>query len=126
MTSEIIQKYSKYTTADLKKRAITKFNAYIRKRDEGKMCISCGKHPIQHAGHFYSAGKFNVLRFNEDNVHGQCIQCNYYLHGNLINYRENLIRKIGIHKFNHLEELSKQRTSKDDRLTLIHIIEKYK
>jgi hypothetical protein len=73
------------------------FNKYIRERDKKKPCISCLK-PLQEkfdAGHYRSVGSCPELRFNELNVHGQCVHCNQHLHGNLINYRKNLIKRIG-------------------------------
>jgi len=33
------------------------FNQFIRMRDQEKSCIACGKFKIEHASHFYSAGK---------------------------------------------------------------------
>jgi len=84
------------------------FNTYIRTRDKGKPCISCGttKQDIQyHAGHFYSIGSHSNLRFDEDNVHLQCGNyCNKNLHGNLILYAENLPLRIGVKRFKELQE----------------------
>ena len=48
--------------------AVTHFHKYIRRRDQDKPCISCGKYTLLQAGHFYSAGGNPVVRFNEDNV----------------------------------------------------------
>ena len=75
------------------------FNRWIRKRDQGKRCISCDK-PLKvgniDAGHYYSAGAHSALRFNEDNCHSQCSRpCNKDKSGDLINYREGLIKRIG-------------------------------
>ena len=83
--------YRNKTVAQLIKIAVRHFHLYIRNRDQGKPCISCGKKTKLQAGHFYSAGKHPQLRFNEDNVHGQCLSCNYYKSGDLLNYRINLI-----------------------------------
>ena len=79
------------------KQAQTVFNSYIRYRDFNLPCISCGRHNsgLYHAGHYLSTGARPNLRFNEQNVHKQCAQCNLHLSGNLINYRMNLIKKIG-------------------------------
>jgi gamma-glutamylcyclotransferase (GGCT)/AIG2-like uncharacterized protein YtfP len=55
------------------------------------------------AGHFYNAGHYPGLRFDEDNVHGQCIHCNNFLSGNLIEYRDNLVMKIGLVRFDRLK-----------------------
>jgi hypothetical protein len=43
-----------------------------------------------------STGARPNLRFDEQNVHKQCQPCNTHLSGNLINYRINLIKKIGL------------------------------
>jgi len=82
------------------------FNKFIRLRDKGDNCISCSK-PCkkENAGHYYSAGGNPELRFNEDNVHLQCEYCNTFLHGNLLNYTDNLINKIGLCRFNELKKL---------------------
>ena len=88
--------YRNKTVAQLIKIAVRHFHLYIRNRDQGKPCISCSKKTTLQAGHFYSAGKHPQLRFNEDNVHGQCLRCNYYMSANLLNYRINLIDKIGM------------------------------
>lgn len=82
------------------------FNTYIRLRDKGKTCISCNKRLIENydAGHFYTVKNYSFLRFNEDNVHGQCGQCNQHLHGNLIEYSRKLKLRIGGKRFIELEE----------------------
>ena len=85
------------------------FNRWIRQRDSRDgwfVCISCQKTlPIsqQNAGHYIAAGSCSFLRFNEFNVSGQCISCNKYKHGNLIDYRINLIAKIGLDAVEFLE-----------------------
>ena len=127
MDSKTIQKYSKYSVAELKKKAQNVFNAWIRKRDDGLPCISCGSGQPEHAGHYFSAGHNSKLRFDERNVAGQCIRCNYFLHGNQIGYRKGLIKRIGIEAVEQLEsEASVKGAYKWDRYSLIAIIEKYK
>jgi len=103
------------------------FNKFIRERDKNKPCISCGAFHTLQAGHFYSAGHHNALRFNEDNVHGQCLRCNYYLSGNLSNYRVNLIKKIGIQRVEKLDQIASiKKAHKLDRFYLQEIISNYK
>ncbi len=115
------------TTNKLKEKAQIVFNAWIRRRDAGQPCIACGEFKQLQAGHFYSAGKFNHLRFNEDNAHGECLPCNYFLSGNLLPYRENLIKKIGQERFDTLSLLAQSRvTTKNDRFLYLEIISKYK
>ena len=85
------------------------FNRFIRLRDKDEPCISCDKPAGQYkltAGHFYPAGSYKNLRFNEDNVHGQCwFNCNKNRHGNLLEYRPRLIKKIGQDRMAELERL---------------------
>ena len=126
MESNTIIKYNKYTTLKLKLKAQNVFNAYIRKRDEGMGCISCGSYNQIQAGHFYSAGNHNNLRFNIHNVNSQCKKCNYFLSGNLLEYRKNLIVKIGLEAVERLDMLSTQRITKNDRFKFIEIIEDFK
>lgn len=126
MTSQVIQKYSKTTTANLKLRAQKAFNAWIRKRDSDQPCISCGKFTTLQAGHYHSAGKHNHLRFNEDNVNGQCLRCNYFDSSNALKYRMNLVKKIGEARVKKLDNMAMDRaTHKNDRFYFIEIIEKY-
>lgn len=87
------------------KRAQAAFNAWVRERDSGLPCISCGRfHTGQnHAGHYRPAGSNPELRFEPDNCHLQCAPCNSHLSGNLTNYRPALIAKIGLERVEWLE-----------------------
>ena len=96
------------TVQDYVKIAQQVFNKYIRERDKGLPCISCGKKPLkENAGHFFNANNHWNVRFDEYNVHLQCEHCNTFLSGNLINYRENLIKKIGVEQYKELEDRAK-------------------
>lgn len=81
------------------------FNRFIRLRDKDEPCISCGKKlgTKFDAGHYRSAGGNPELRFEENNVHAQCVYCNQHLHGNLINYRLGLIERYGLAVVDWLE-----------------------
>jgi len=86
------------------KNTVQILHKYIRKRDEGKPCISCGT-PYKKdfdAGHFYPAGKFTALKFDLDNIHGQCIQCNRYKEGNFEMYSLSLPNRIGNEAYQNL------------------------
>ena len=103
------------------------FNKYIRIRDKDKGCITCGKsfRDKFDAGHFLSVGAYPNLRFNEDNVHGQCVHCNQHLHSNNAEYFVRLPERIGLERFNKLLEQRKEPL----KLTIPEIkilIEKYK
>lgn len=110
----------------LTKKAQDVFNRWIRKRDENKPCISCGG-PVTEAGHYYSAGHYSSLRFNEMNVNGQCTKCNCFLHGNLIKYRHGIVARYGSKKLDELEITISVRTVKKwSRFELEQIIKMYK
>jgi ribosomal protein L44E len=81
------------------------FNKYIRLRDAELPCVSCGRfHEGQwHAGHYLSVGAHPELRFNELQVWKQCMPCNAHLSGNQVNYRIELINRIGLDKVEWLE-----------------------
>ena len=113
------------TTSDYLKEVQVIFNKWIRLRDAGDVCISCQKTAKkENAGHYRSVGSCPSLRFEPLNVHLQCEYCNTYQHGNLIPYRQNLIKKIGISSVEWLESNHEPKHySKSD---LIELKEKYR
>ncbi len=117
------------TLQDWMKLAQQVFNKYIRLRDKANVCISCKKSIKENncdAGHYYSAGGHFNVRFNENNVHAQCSRpCNKDKSGDLINYRENLIKKIGYEEFEKLT-IESQITRKFTIEELKQIITTYK
>lgn len=99
---------------------VNAFNPYIRLRDKDDPCISCGRydHEISDTfrggkwdcGHFLTVGGYEELRFHPDNAHKQCKSCNggsgkYTKKDKTVSvqYRENLIKKIGIDRVEWLE-----------------------
>jgi len=94
------------TVQDYLKIAQQVFNTFIRKRDHGKPCISCGKKLVGKfdASHYYNANNHWNVRFDEMNVHGACVECNQWKHGNLIEYGIRLEKLIGPDEFSILRE----------------------
>lgn len=88
--------------------AKTFVHRYIRLRDYGKPCISCGCQYNESfdAGHFYPAGKFTELKFNLDNINCQCQKCNRYNEGEFEKYSLSLPNRIGIKRYNTLVSLA--------------------
>lgn len=80
-------------------------NTFIRLRDAALPCISCGRHHqgSYDAGHYLSRGARPELRFDELNIHKQCVPCNQHLSGNIVLYRIALITKIGQAGVDYLE-----------------------
>jgi NinG protein len=85
--------------------AQTAFNAWIRERDIGLPCVSCGRHHNGqwHAGHYRTVGGNPELRFEPLNVWRQCAPCNNHKSGDIVNYRIELVRRIGPEKVAWLE-----------------------
>ena len=117
------------TLPKLKKKAQEVFNAYIRERDKDQPCISCGQFKTLQAGHYYPVQGYDGLRFNEDNVHGECAGCNCFDESHLIHYGQNLSEKIGVDRLTALVKEArhyKQNGYKFSRQELLEIIELYK
>lgn len=104
------------------------FNAFIRERDRlaGHLCISSGL-PLDwsgnnvDAGHYRSRGSAPHLRFNEDNVHAQSKKENRYNSGNAVDYRINLIARIGLVRVEALESNDTPRKWTIDELIAIKV-----
>ena len=81
------------------------FNAWVRARDAELPCVSCGSHHKgkYDAGHYRTVGGNPALRFEPLNCHRQCSQCNTQLSGNIVNYRIQLVKRIGAEAVEWLE-----------------------
>lgn len=82
---------------DHQREAQAAVNAFVRARDDGMPCISCGRHHDGqwHAGHYLSRGAHPELALDERNIHRQCQPCNTHLSGNQLEYRKGLISRYG-------------------------------
>lgn len=87
-------KSPKESISNLKKALDKVFNEFIRLRDRGKPCVSCGKFTTLQAGHYHSC-RYLSIRWDERNVNGQCVDCNVFNQGNAHGYREGMIKKYG-------------------------------
>ena len=107
----------------------TVFNSYIRERDKDQPCISCNQYKPLQAGHFFAVKGYDGLRFDEDNVHGECSGCNCFDHSHLIFFAERLRERIGIDNLVKLHNRAasyKMHGYKWSRSELIEKIEYYK
>ena len=105
------------------------FQKWVRMRDKGNGCISCGtkKASVWDGGHFKKAELYSGVIFHEFNTNLQCGKCNRYLGGNELNYRVGLIARIGEQAVKELEKLAEQtRTRKYSNEELEEIKRKYK
>jgi hypothetical protein len=80
-------------------------NLIVRLIDKDCPCISSGRayRTDDQAGHFYSVGSTPALRFNLLNLWSQSIRDNMHNSGNLLNYREQLV------KFDIIDLIEEQR-----------------
>ena len=88
------------------------FQKYIRMRDASLPCISCNNSKTTDwaGGHFYSAGMYSGLMFDERNCHKQCnTYCNKHLSGNLLEYRKGLIKRYGNDFVEALDKVSNEK-----------------
>ena len=80
------------------------FNRYVRLRDAGKPCISCGRLPEQKfggtmdCGHYRTRGAAAHLAFNLHNTASQCVYCNRDRDGAQKAFEQGLIERIGAEK----------------------------
>lgn len=110
--NKAILKNNLKTLSEYEAEAKKSFQKYIRMRDAKLPCISCGNQNAKDwsGGHFYAAGTYSGLIFNENNCHKQCnTYCNKYLSGNLLEYRKGLINRYGQDYVDDLDRLSIER-----------------
>jgi len=105
-------------------------HTYIKLRDKGKPCISCGTpwNKYFQAGHYFKAETFSTIEYNELNISGQCQLCNLRKNGNFGDYSLRLPKRIGQEKFDEitqLAEIDKKINHKWDREKLKEIRKYY-
>ena len=89
------------TKSQWQKEAQNAFNRYVRLRDAGKPCISCGRMPQQKlggtmdCGHYRTRGAAAHLAFNLHNTAAQCVYCNRDRAGAQKAFEQGLIERIG-------------------------------
>jgi hypothetical protein len=117
------------THEELLKVAQNAVNTYVRERDKRKGCIcGCGR-PVEQAGHFYPAGSYSGVRFDEVNVNGISKHCNYFKPTPAIDpeYEVGLTLRFGMAAVMDLTRRAERtRFYRWDREELIAIINKYK
>lgn len=103
------------------------FQRFIRLRDKGLPCISCGSKSLKvDGGHYKKAEIYSGVIFDEHNVHSQCQKCNRYEGGNEANYRQGLVERYGEKYVLELEKRANEtRSYKYDKEELKEIKTKY-
>ena len=100
-----VPKKKPMSRSQLVKRLDSVFSQYVRLRDDGNGCVTCGdKKPWKEmqACHFYTRGR-QATRWHESNVFSGCYRCNVLLKGNYINYTRYMIDRFGREFVDQLE-----------------------
>jgi hypothetical protein len=81
------------------------FQKWCRLRDRDEGCISCGttRAGQYHGGHYRTTKAASQLMFHPMNCWKQCAQCNNHDSGNVVEYRINLVNRIGLAAVEWLE-----------------------
>lgn len=93
-----------------------KLARYRASDDNGYVtCISCGRRlkVTEAEGGHYIPRRHRATELHPDNVRPQCHECNQIKHGNVEEYRKNLILEIGIDRVEKLESIKHERSEKD-------------
>ena len=100
-----VRKEKLKSRADHMKDTQQAFNTWVRARDAELPCVSCSRHHQgkYDAGHYRTVGSNPALRFEPLNCHRQCSPCNTRLSGNIVNYRIELVKRIGAEAVEWLE-----------------------
>jgi hypothetical protein len=115
------------TNSQWKQKFQVVFNKYIRIRDKYKGCVSCETSLINRkfdAGHYYPT-TYEGIRFDERNVHGQCVPCNRDKHSNTHEYRKRITNRITPEDLKWLDE-NRHRKLKLSTPEIKELIEEYK
>lgn len=91
------------TLAQWKKTTQRVVNKFIRERDQDETCLACLRTGKMDASHYVNQGSSGYLRYHPENIHNTCQSCNRFKGGNKIEYRINLVKKIGVKRVEWLE-----------------------
>lgn len=107
-TNELVKAYKENTKtlANYKHDLQTNINKIVRLIDKGHPCISSGANNYaMHAGHYFSVGGHENLRFNLLNIWGQSDAENTWKSGNELMYRKGLIKTFGTELMDEIDDL---------------------
>nr|WP_145555723.1 recombination protein NinG [Yersinia canariae] len=94
------------------KQAQQAVNAFVRARDSNLPCVSCGTTSAAQwdAGHYRTTAAAPQFRFDPRQIHKQCSVCNQHKSGNIVPYRVELIKRIGIEVVDAIENNHERRS----------------
>ncbi|BFI46009.1 hypothetical protein YKD1_24280 [Yersinia pseudotuberculosis] len=94
------------------KQAQQAVNAFVRARDSNLPCVSCSTTSAAQwdAGHYRTTAAAPQFRFDPRQIHKQCSVCNQHKSGNIVPYRVELIKRIGIKTVEAIENNNERRS----------------
>lgn len=94
------------------KQAQQAVNAFVRARDSNLPCVSCGTTSAAQwdAGHYRTTAAAPQFRFDPRQIQKQCSVCNQHKSGNIVPYRVELIKRIGIETVEAIENNHERRS----------------
>lgn len=101
-----VVKKKRKTPAQLKKELDRVFSIYVRLIGP-KVCYTCGKAGTLQCGHFVSR-QYLATRWELDNCRPQCVGCNLFGNGQLLDFEENLIKELGAERVSELKQMRHQ------------------
>lgn len=115
----------------LKTNVQTWCHRFIKERDKGKPCVSCGQpwSDDHQAGHWKKASDYSTLKYWEFNIHNQCKGCNLMKDGNVQRYADRILKRISPEQKQEIERMciqEKQMDFKWDRQELEELRDYYK
>ena len=127
----IKDKKDKTSLQYLKVNVQTWAHRFIKERDKGKPCVSCGQNwnSEHQAGHWKKASDYSTLKFWEFNIHNQCKGCNLMKDGNVQKYGDRILKRISKEQKETIEKMcleEKQISFKWDREELNLLRDYYK
>ena len=103
----------------------TKFNAFVRLRDEGMGCISCGAPDPTDAGHLFKKSTRPAMRFVPEACFLQCRKCNSLHDGNYDEFCKGIAARHGVEYLTNVIQMANEsrrvnhKWSKSELLELI-------
>jgi len=114
----------------IKEKAQRLVNKYARLRDQyenGYRCCTCGiAKGKMDGGHFLPTSTYSAVRYNTNQIHQQCVNCNRYNAGRRAEYKIFMIEKYGEEYVQKLEALQgvTRSYSTEYLLKLIRVVNK--
>lgn len=115
------------TLPELKKELQTQINHIVRLIDKGHPCIATGSYNGKmNAGHYFSVGSNDTLRFHLENIFIQSEYSNSYKAGDTLNYQQGIINTFGAEYLEHMNSLKQIQPVKLQKHEMPELIQKAK